>query len=218
MIKNVFLIVEGVTEELFYKNVFSSYFEEIHFTVTKMPLKRTQSKADDKGGNVSFKSFSDIIKGFIRSASHCQKIIFIYDYYKLNKTFTDHFNGSEITVAQKIDSIRSRMITEIDNPKFFVFLQIHEFEAYLFSNPEIVGEHFADNKKGKELFKMLEDVNHNPELINDNKETSPSNRILKLFPKYGKTTDGVTIARKIGIEKIKEMCPYFREFSTYIKN
>ncbi len=143
--KNVFLIVEGDAEEAFYKNVLSEHFKEkLTFTVTKMPSKRSHLKKDEKRGRVSFESFSDVIQRFIRSTKNYEKLIFIYDYYGLDKTFKDHFDGSEITLDLKIRSIKQRLEKEANNRKFSVYLQVHEFESFLFSDPEIIVNHFDD--------------------------------------------------------------------------
>jgi hypothetical protein len=212
---NIFLIVEGDTEESFYKNVFQEHYKgRIVFSVTKMPSKRNLYKRDGKGGRVSYQTFLDSMKRYLSSATHCQKIIFIYDYYGLDKTFKDHFNGSENTLDLKIESIKKRLESAVANHKFSIFLQVHEFEALLFSNPEVIANHFNDPIKVGKLTQQLEAVNYNPELINDNIKTAPSKRLIELFPQfeYGKTSDGVIIASKIGIQKMKEMCPHFRNF------
>jgi trehalose-6-phosphate synthase len=57
-----------------------------------------------------------------------------------------------------------------------------------------------------------------PELINDGETTAPSKRILKLIPTYKKITDGIIIARKIGLEIMREKCPHFNQWLTQLEN
>jgi hypothetical protein len=48
-----------------------------------------------------------------------------------------------------------------------------------------------------------------PEHVNNSEQTSPSKRILQVFPEYQKVTDGTMVAKSIGIEKMLEKCPHF---------
>ncbi len=60
----------------------------------------------------------------------------------------------------------------------------------------------------------------NPELINDNPKTAPSKRIESILKpsKYSKPFHGIDIAEIIGIEKMIEKCPHFREWINKLKN
>ena len=40
-------------------------------------------------------------------------------------------------------------------------------------------------------------------------ETAPSKRILKVYPKYRKTTQGPVIVQRIGLDKIRVECKHF---------
>jgi len=49
-------------------------------------------------------------------------------------------------------------------------------------------------------------------MINDSKETIPSERLRKIFVSYSKTTKGSEIALSIGLSKIREKCPRFNKW------
>jgi hypothetical protein len=51
-----------------------------------------------------------------------------------------------------------------------------------------------------------------PEEINDQPSTAPHQRILNIYPTYQKPTFGVTIASRIGLQKIRDQCPHFSEW------
>lgn len=51
----------------------------------------------------------------------------------------------------------------------------------------------------------------NPEDINNNPETAPSKRLIKIFG-YDKTGDGELILEMIGIDQMLEKCPRFKEW------
>jgi hypothetical protein len=215
--RQVFLIVEGQCEEKYYKSSFASYFKESHyFQVTVMPLKKNQTSRRNKGGRISYDLCVQNIKRFMRTAAHCDKIVLIYDYYGLDASFSEGYDG-----AGRLTEIKAFIITklerEIDNPKFSFFLQTHEFEAFLFANPVAIVNHFNQPEMLHEVETMITSFDANPELINTNHP--PSYRLIEWFPEYqyGKTTDGVVLASNIGVDRIKERCSGFNEFVELIK-
>lgn len=103
----------------------------------------------------------------------------------------------------------------IDTRNFIPYIQLHEFEALLFSSDEGFNFQF-DNPM---IISKLKDVRNrfpNPEDINDNPQTAPSKRIIKILEKYGekyvKTSDGESIAFEIGIEEMLNKCPRFNNW------
>ena len=49
-------------------------------------------------------------------------------------------------------------------------------------------------------------------------ETAPSKRILKIYPKYQKVTDGIIISKKIVIEKMRQKCHHFNDWIIFMEN
>lgn len=212
--KQVFLIVEGQSEEAFYKRVVADYFQATHFfTVTVMPTKKNQASRAYRGGTVTYNLCVRNIRRFLNSATHCDQFFLILDYYGLHTSFYDGYQGSSRSL-ERADYVIRRLEQEINHPKFSVFLQMHEFEAFLFSAPETIAAHYQQPEQIHSLKAILDSFSDNPEEINDAKVTSPAHRIAQLFPAYahGKTTDGVIIAQKIGVDQIAEKCPSFRRF------
>lgn len=212
--KHVFLAVEGQSEERFYKSVLADYLKTTHFLeVTVMPNKKNQTSRKYKGGKIQYDTCVKNINRFIRSASHCEKIVLIFDFYGLHESFLDGYKGVENT-HEKLIYIKQRLCSDINHQKFYPYFQMHEFEAFLFADPREIATHYGKSNLKVELNNILKEFHYNPEEINNSKDTSPSHRIIGFFPEYefGKTTDGVVIAKNIGINKIREMCPSFREF------
>lgn len=219
---NVFFIVEGQTEEQFYKNILQEYYlledgsYRHYFEVVVMPSKKNTYSRTNKGGAVSYNVTITNIHRFLDSTSHCDLILLIYDYYGLHESFKLHL-AAERTLEEKVRSIQERLEADVNHPKFKFRLQVHEFEAFLFSSPELLTERFAhqSNKKA-EIEQILQSVGNNPELINDHPETAPSKRLEKLFPGYGKISDGIPLAEKIGIHQIREKCNFFNSMCELI--
>ena len=209
---NVFLIVEGPTEEQFYRKTLQDYFRSedgsfLHYLqVVQMPSKRNTTSRGKKGGRVTFAAAIDNVKRFLTQASHCQLVVLILDYYGLHSTFLDHLSSDHNALDDRVRAIQDRLENEINHPRFRFRLQIHEFEAYLFSDPQAIVSHFSQPEKLQDLERILSSFTNDPEQINNSPETAPSKRLENHFPKFGKITDGLVIATKIGIPKIREHC------------
>jgi len=91
---------------------------------------------------------------------------------------------------------------------------MHEFEALLFSDPYELSKQLQVSQK--EIDKILK-VCGDPEKINDSPSFSPSKRLQKLSSRFKKTTTGITVAKNIGLIKIREACPVFNKWLTEIE-
>lgn len=87
------------------------------------------------------------------------------------------------------------------------YLSLHEFEAPLFSNSDIMKEHFFDHDATSLIQTTLQYPN--PEMINGGEQTAPSKRILQCIPEYAKPIDGVAIAQKTGLDVLRAKCSHF---------
>ncbi len=217
LMAHIFLIVEGPTEELFYKRLVQHEYRQQdgsfrhYFEVVSIPAKRNVHIRTGKGGLVSYTACVDIVRRFLRQAAHCEIVVLVLDYYGLHDSFKTHLTAQHHSLEQKIEAIQGRLEADINAPQFKFRLQVHEFEAYLFSKPEIVANHFEEDAKLQALNDVLRAFGNNPELINDNLATAPSKRLNALFPKFRKTTDGLAIAEKTGISNIRASCHWFNQ-------
>lgn len=53
--------------------------------------------------------------------------------------------------------------------------------------------------------------------VNDNPNTAPSKRLLRLWPTYVKTSDGPAILRRIGLQSIRNECPHLHRWLTTLE-
>lgn len=219
---NIFLIVEGSTEEQFYKRQLQEQYVtpdgtyQHYLQVVQMPSKKNIYARTHKGGRITYQACVNNIRRFIAGAGHCDLIMLILDYYGLDPSFSSHLTATHRTLDQKVKAIQERLEGEIDHPKFRFRLQVHEFETYLFSDPEKVARHFQKPETQEQIESILANFENNPELINDNLKTAPSKRLETLFPGFGKTTDVLTIARQIGVPAIRKKCSRFDEMCVLI--
>ncbi|SFQ30978.1 protein of unknown function [Roseivivax halotolerans] len=91
--------------------------------------------------------------------------------------------------------------------RFIPYVQMHEFEALLFSDVEVISSLIGD----EHLPKLWEIRNsyETPEDINNGALTAPSKRLISIHSGYNKVVNGELISEGIGVDKIRKECPGF---------
>jgi hypothetical protein len=121
-----------------------------------------------------------------------------------------------------MDFLENAMKEDIDESvrhRYIPYLQLHEFEGLLFNDIQIFRDHVPEYELVDidELEKTFADYN-NPEMINNNKETSPSHRLKRIIKGYNKLVYGLCLAEAIGIDKIRAKSPRFNQWIDKIIN
>jgi len=143
--------------------------------------------------------------------SSASMVTTMIDYYGLDNSFPGKGDTNvPSNLYEKIQFLENNFGNEIKHTKFLPYYQLHEFETLLFSDQEGFASVLKKTDEIQSIFRHFT----NPEEINDNRETAPSKRILKIYPKYQKVTDGIIISKKIGIEKMRQKCNYFNNWIT----
>ena len=91
---------------------------------------------------------------------------------------------------------------------------MHEFEALLFSAPEILASRLQVKPA---LIANIVAKCGSPEEIDDSPDTAPSKRLIQLSNGFRKTTTGIAVAEDIGLSAIRARCPLFDEWLTAIE-
>ena len=119
-----------------------------------------------------------------------------------------------------VKAIEDAFGRDINYRRFLPYLQLHEFETILFSEPDGFAISFDDCDDAiQELKKMAVSV-PSVEHIDDGESTAPSKRILQVIPAYEglKSTAGADIAEYIGVPRIREKCHHFDEWLSMLEN
>ncbi|WP_211193645.1 DUF4276 family protein [Pyxidicoccus fallax] len=97
------------------------------------------------------------------------------------------------------------------------YLQVHEFEALLFSDVATTGYVLGATPSELQQLQKIRGAFETPEHINDSPETAPSKRLLQLFPRYDKTFFGPAAVSRIGLEAVRRECPHFASWLTTLE-
>lgn len=215
----VFVVVEGQTEESFVKNVLapSLYAQELYL----IPL--LLGKPGKQGGKVSFQRVKQdvVIQLKQDQTAYCSTML---DLYGLRNDFPGMPYPANASGLQKAIRIENGLLEAITveaghfrpDLRFLPYVQIHEFEGLLFSDPIKFALALGRESLSASLVAIRGDFD-TPEDINDDPDTAPSKRLLKLYPQYQKVNEGTTAASMVGVQRMRQECPHFNEWVTRLE-
>ncbi len=216
----VLVLVEGQTEKKFIKEVMSPGLVAGNIFLTA----RLTGKPGHRGGIREYQSVRKEIIALLNqnNSVYCTTM---FDYYGLPKSWPGRTQTSGLSFHQIPCLIEAAVREDIihamgksfDRRRFIPYIQMHEFEALLFSDPEILAE-TIQLPALSEIFQSIVDDYGSPEAINDNFETAPSRRILALCPGYQKVLHGSIIAQRIGLTAMRTKCIHFNEWFTKLES
>ncbi len=219
------VLCEGQTVERFVKEVLSPYLKQFNI-ISKATILLTSRKKFKMGGMISYtkaKGELDIL--FKQNQDNdFQRHLFttMFDFYALPNDFPKMESAVKILdVRQRVNYIEQAFAADINNITFIPYIQLHEFEALLFVNIELLKAEYPKSAKQIDKLKMETDQIGDPELINNRPATAPSKRIIRSLEKeyhYNKVQTGATITSLIGIEELMMNCLHFKEWIERIKN
>ncbi len=114
-------------------------------------------------------------------------------------------------------AVKKEMDEKFDSRRLIPYIQQNEFETLLFCHPRILAETIGAPKLEGDLERIVHQCG-GCEKIDDNPETAPSKRIVRLAPTYQKRTDAVIAAMKIGLAAMRERCPHFNAWVGRLEN
>lgn len=212
MNKSVYLVVEGLTEQLFCDQVLAPYMAAKGIYLYASQIR----KKGCCGGDVRFARAKTSVLAYLKQRPDTLVGTFI-DYYGLKEWpgLDAVRNLTQISPAQIAEQLRESALTEMKallpdrdvESRFVPFVAVHEFEALLFSDPSILAAAIGVRE---DAIRTVVTECGGPEGINNAPQTAPSKRIIEwACGRYAKTTQGIAIAKRIGISKMREQCPGF---------
>ena len=182
---------EGATEREFINTVLRPHLQQFNIQCIGIDLR----------GNISLDKIRAELPRLLGSFDFVSTL---YDFY-----------GFKARQGRNIDQLIEDMLNLVkaeQQQRFIPYIQSYEFEALLFSAPEQTVEWMSGDEQQLEKIKDAVKKAGSPELVNDSPQTSPSHRILALFPNYDKKLHGPEIIDLAGLNLIRKHCPRFNEW------
>lgn len=215
----VYVIVEGPTEESFVNSVLAPALWTSQVYVSPIIV----GPPGHKGGNPKYARVKkDVLKQLKQDRSaYCSTIL---DFYGLGSDFPGMPLPPNLQNVDKVLRIEQAVKADIaaelpdlrPDVRLLPYLQLHEYEGLLFSDPAA----FAAGIRQPHLtqqFQRIRDAFHTPEDIDDDPNTAPSKRVLGAYPGYRKVLDGTLAAQAVGIGRMRQECPHFREWFEHLQ-
>ena len=213
-------IVEGQTEERFVNTVLSSHFANqsivavAHCVTTRRDRRARHIKY--RGGLTTYRHAHDDIRRWVREdGSANARFTTMFDLYGLPTDFPGYADAArESEPYARVEILETALSKAIGDRRFVPYIQLHEFEALLFSDLEKLGTQFPERLAEIQRLVETATVPGSPELVNDGSTTAPSKRITAAIPEYAsrKASAGPIVAAKIGLPVLQSRCWHFREW------
>ncbi len=212
------VLVEGQTEQAFIIDILRPYFDHRQIYLHAVKLRR-------QGGITPYQRAKDVIVGSLKedAALICTTMV---DFYGMPADWPGREQANHCqSYAEKADIVEGSILEDIAghwgnsfNPnRLRPYVQMHEFEALLFSSPVKLAESLGD-KKLSSTFLTIRNKFSTPEEINDHYDTCPSRQIEGVFQGFKKTINGITAASRIGLETMRRECPHFNKWITKLED
>ena len=206
----VIIIVEGQTEEEFVNESLRPWLNNHSiYDVRAIKIRTSQT---GKGGSANYQKFKNDVSRLLNQQNDVL-ITSLIDFFRLPTSFPGYEEALRIpNVERRVEFLENALAEEINSERFLPYIQLHEFEALLFTRiagfkalPDLGLKEIAEIKTVMELYP-------NPELINDNPTTAPSKRLEQIYPGYKKVLHGNFIILENTFQSLLEKCPRFRNW------
>ena len=202
----VCVICEGPTEVEFVNRCLEPYLRPSGVSAYGTVLSAKSGR--HRGGRVTV---DRLVNKISLHYSEADRVSTLVDFYG----FQDRAGRSRAHLEADIGAAARAVTTGYDTRYVLPYVQMHEFEGLLFTNPsDFVWAEDGWSEAVKNALLAVAQAFSTPEDINDSPETAPSKRILSIFPPgtYSKPEHGPLIAEATGIDAIRAKCPAFNEW------
>ena len=208
-------VVEGQTEETFVRDVLAEHLalRGVYAVARCVETSRTRLKIF-KGGMTSYaRARGDVVRWLKQDTT--AYLTTMFDLYGLPDDFPNTTKKPSVDDPHdKAALIEKGIAADINESRLIPYVQVHEFEALLFSSPTITDAALAAPPASSKL-RQLQEINRNfpsPEHIDEGADTVPSKRIIQLYTSYRKPVFGPLITKRIGLVTLRNHCSHFHEW------
>ena len=208
-------VVEGQTEEAFVRDLLAAEMgsKRIYCDAHRITTGRRGGKVY-RGGMLSYAHLRRDLELWMKQDNNydCWFTTMV-DLYRLPSDFPGMAESRRIVdPVEKVQFLEQRLGGDLGHPRFVPYLQLHEFEALLFSDPQSFSIAFPSVSTELADLGAIRVAFATPEHIDEGDDTSPAKRICKLLPDYIKPLSGPLIAKHIGLAKLRAECHHFNEW------
>lgn len=212
----LYLFAEGQTEQTFANTVLKLPLARLGVYLHPLVLiahAKKKGKVHRGGGRKYVPMKNDILRLLAQEKGGDVCFTTMIDLYAISAEFPGLADAEKLRHLpdKRVKALEQTFANDIGDARFVPYLQLHEFEAYLFSDPTWFGYFYDHHEKQIEALKAIAAEYATPEMIDDGQHSAPSKRIIAELPDYedAKTVVGPQVAELIGLNVIRNKCPHF---------
>lgn len=213
----LYLFAEGQTEQTFASTVLRPHLacHGVYLQGAVLVAHSHRKRRVHRGGLRTFDEMQKDIARFLKQDSRKDAFFTsMVDLYQLPDDFPG-FEEAEKHQSRpycRVGILEDSWARETKDRRFIPYIQLHEYEAYLFADISILSRYYPDQQPDIERLRNSVASYVSPELIDG--RTAPSKRIIDCLGRYGsdKTTVGVQAAERIGLKAIQTKCRHFAQW------
>ena len=212
--KRLYIIVEGQTEQEFVNTMIAPYMQQYGVYDVKPVLIHT-SKAG-RGGFVNYSHPKKDALKLLNSRKNDFVVSMFVDFFRIPEIPHRERWSQKATHKEQVSEMERCIAEDIHDYRFIPYIQLHEFEALLFSSNKGFETYFQEDEAQKTQRIVLQF--DNPEDINTTPEGAPSKRLIDINANYDKVIEGNLIALEVGMDNIRTKCHHFKEWIDKLKD
>ncbi len=167
-----------------------------------------------RGGGRNYLAMKNDICRFLKQ-ERVEDVYFttMIDLYAIHSDFPglDQAENLRNDPHARVEALQQAFAEDIGDRRFVPYIQLHEFEAYLFCDPTKFELFYPTENRAIAALDAVAGKFPTPEAIDDGQHTAPSKRIIEKLPDYAgaKSVIGPQVAELIGLDKIRSRCTNF---------
>ena len=216
-------IVEGQTEETFVNTVLREHLAAFGVSSSARCVETSRRRnVKRRGGITDYARAKRDIQQWLRNDQNSDaRCTTIFDLYALSADFPSYEDAARRSDPyDRVEVLEDALSTDVADWRFIPYLQLHEFEALLLSEPQQLDTQFPGRDAA--ILRLTAAVSsfNSPELVDDGEKTAPSKRIIAEIPEYEgrKASAGPIVAGKIGLPALRSRCKHFGEWLSKLEN
>ncbi len=221
----LYLFAEGQTEQAFASAVLAPHLAQRGvFLNHAVLIAHSKSKRRIHRGGIGryLPMKNDILRFLAQEKGKDVFFTTMIDLYKIHRDFPGLVESESLRgqPQRRAEFLEKAFADDIGDTRFVPYIQLHEYEACLFADPNWFSYFYGHHDKQVANLMSIAQAYSSPELINDGEHTAPSKRIIAEFPDYedAKVVQGPQIAELIGIDTIRGKCPHFSEWLSRLES
>jgi hypothetical protein len=215
-VPRLYLFAEGQTELTFADTVLKPHLARFGVYLHPPVLiahARKKGRVHRGGGRRYAPMKNDILRFLAQEKGEGVFFTTMIDLYAIHAEFPGLSEAEPLRHLpdQRVQALEQTFAQDIGDTRFVPYIQLHEYEAYLFSDPTWFKYFYDHHEKQIATLAAIANRYDTPELIDDGPHSAPSKRIIAQLPDYkdAKPAVGPQVAELIGLDVIRQKCPHF---------